>query len=307
MPSLQVGNYKIHLDTCLGRGGFGEVFLATDSNDNRLACKITYFQFMNRYLKGDQSKINQHFREISVMAQLKHPNLVEMKEYILIDKKLYIFMEYCNGGNLRNHFYKFSKRFPNTIENRDKYEQFALDVFQNISDALKYLYQKSIVHRDIKMENILIQGGKCKLADFGLAKFLIDVDKELMQTRSGTPLYKSPQLLIGQLYNSKSDVWAFGIMMYEITLGESPFRGNSERDLYENIVESIRQGKFERQLYNIQNRFLQNLIKKMIIELDLRKSWNSKTNTFQIQIKVRGISIQYPIHFLQYFLYQYQL
>ena len=53
-----MGNYKIHLDTCLGRGGFGEVFLATDSNDNRLACKITYFQFMNRYLKGDQSKIN---------------------------------------------------------------------------------------------------------------------------------------------------------------------------------------------------------------------------------------------------------
>lgn len=105
-------------------------------------------------------------------------------------------------------------------------EKEAIKLFKQIVDGCEYLYDRGIFHRDLKPENILIQDGCAKISDFGLAKLVEEDDlknNSLLRTNVGTPVYMSPQILMGEAYSIKCDVWSLGVIFYKVLFGILPW------------------------------------------------------------------------------------
>lgn len=185
-------------------------------------------------------------REIEIHKKLNHPNIVKIYDVIIsqTDNAVYMFMEYCEYGDLQ----KYQKKQPFT-------EKYIQQYMLQLRDALKYLYDNNIVHRDLKPQNILLTDSlHIKITDFGLARntntnpnpninYIIDneheheyegatpltpkptsaFEQDLFSTYCGSPIYMSPELLNKQNYNSKSDLWSVGIILYELITGTPPY------------------------------------------------------------------------------------
>lgn len=150
------------------------------------------------------------FSEIDVLKKLNHPNILKCFEVFTSNRNCYIVTEVCNGGDLetklRKHHY-FSEL---------EAEPYILDIFK----GLRYLAQNNVIHRDIKVANVFLHNGIAKIADFGFAKFTRDNFKDI---NIGSPIYMSPEGFIDNIYGPKTDVWAFGILIYELLHGKTPF------------------------------------------------------------------------------------
>lgn len=250
------GRYKISTRK-LGTGGFSEVFLGIDMETNKRVA-IKKVSLTQRNLKKEQTleKLN---LEIDLMRKLKHTNIVEFYDVIKMDTDWYIIMEYCNAGTLENVI-KFNKAMDEKKAIKFNREANTYYYLAQLKDALDYLRKSDHVHRDIKPMNILLvkEFGSdslatslddygtifksdeqldesieitnfdrsekiiLKLADFGLAKAYSDDNDSLMNTLCGSPLYMAPELLIGNKYTSKADLWSYGVIMYELLFGEHP-------------------------------------------------------------------------------------
>ena len=124
------------------------------------------------------------------------------------------------------------------LENKKKFHEYkALKISYQIKDALKYLFENNIIHRDLKPHNILLDDNyNIKLTDFGFAKEINSSNNDLLeQTFCGSPLYMSPEILNKSNYNNKSDIWSFGVIIYELITGQFPFFGKSFNELTNNI------------------------------------------------------------------------
>ena len=170
-----------------------------------------------------------------VLKDLKHPCIVEYIDSFFNESetRLFIAMAYCDSGNL-------SDRIKNSIEKQQWIpEKQIVAWFAQLSLALAFIHEKkpSILHRDIKPENIfLTYGGTCvKLGDFGFTRTLANT-MELALTRCGTPYYLSPEHCMNKAYNAKADVWAAGIVLYELLTLQVPFKGKTILELRNNIL-----------------------------------------------------------------------
>lgn len=211
--NLQFNN-KYEQIKLLGEGSFGKAFLVECLEDNSLAViKTIELGAMSKEEKNDA------LLESKILEQLNHPNIIRFREVLLEDKKsrLNIVMDYADGGDLQQKIKLYQKNTRYFTETQ------ILDWFTQTCLAIKHIHDRKILHRDIKSQNIfLTKNGLVKLGDFGIAKCL-DLTIDKVKTIVGTPYYLSPELLQNKPYSFKNDIWALGVLLYEMCALKMPF------------------------------------------------------------------------------------
>ena len=253
--SYITANYNII--KLLGEGSFGKVYLAEKKNNininnndkqNYIVIKVIDIRFMTLKQKEDI------FNEGKIMKSLHHINIINFIDFIYDNENEYIFilMEYAEKGDLEQKI--LSLKTQGTYLDEDS----ILDYFLQICQGIKYMHDKKIIHRDLKLQNIFItKNNKIKIGDFGLAKLLNLSSKA--HTFIGTPFYISPEIINGEPYDYKTDIWALGIILYRLCNFSLPFNSDNLAQLSIKIIS----GKFEPIRENINNE-IKKLITKML-------------------------------------------
>ncbi|XP_023219561.1 serine/threonine-protein kinase Nek1-like [Centruroides sculpturatus] len=206
----------------LGEGSFGRALLASGSNNEFCVIKEIGISRMS-CKEFDEAK-----KEVEVLSQMQHPNIVTYRDSFEEDGTLYIIMDYCDGGDLYTRINN-QKGIPFP-------EDVILDWFVQICLAVKHVHDRKILHRDIKSQNIfLTKNGVVKLGDFGIARVL-NSTSELARTCIGTPYYLSPEICENKPYNNKSDIWALGCVLYELCTLKHAFEAKNMKNLVLKII-----------------------------------------------------------------------
>ncbi|XP_059197493.1 serine/threonine-protein kinase Nek1 [Centropristis striata] len=207
----------------IGEGSFGKAILVTSKEDGH------QYVIKEIGISAMPSKERQESRkEVAVLANMSHPNIVQYKESFEEGGCLYIVMDYCEGGDL---FKKINSQKGVLFS-----EQQILDWFVQICLALKHVHDRKILHRDIKSKNIfLTKDGIVQLGDFGIARVL-NSTVELARTCIGTPYYLSPEICENKPYNNKSDIWALGCVLYEMCTLKHAFEAGNMKNLVLKII-----------------------------------------------------------------------
>jgi tetratricopeptide (TPR) repeat protein len=194
----------------LARGGHGILFLVEDT---RLERDVVLKLLHSESLPSDLAR-KYFFREARTAAGLNHPNIVRVFDYGEIEKRPYLAMEYVDGLNLL----ELQESLPDAIP----FDR-CLAICIELCEALEYAHDKTIIHRDIKMENVMVNTQwHTKLMDFGLAKALNEnPDRSLFII--GTPFYMSPEQIIGDTLDHRTDIYSVGVLMYRLFTGRLPF------------------------------------------------------------------------------------
>jgi len=226
--SNKIGRYEIL--TKLGVGGMGEVYLA---QDEQLGRKVALKMLAPRLIGDEQSRAR-FLREARLASSLDHPNICTIHEIGESANQCFISMQYVEG-----------KTLSEAIGGRALSLKALLSIGLQIADALRTAHSNGIIHRDIKSANILINNrGQVKVLDFGLAKLLSsdeDLDENLTQTGAihGTPAYMSPEQARGESLNHRSDIFSFGVVLYEMATGNLPFKKKSKAETMNAIINEI--------------------------------------------------------------------
>ncbi|XP_048622613.1 CBL-interacting serine/threonine-protein kinase 17-like [Brassica napus] len=207
---MRVGKYE--LGRTLGEGNSAKVKLATDTvSGQSFAVKIID--------KSRTSRINVPFqikREIRTLKVLKHPNIVRLHEVLASKTKIYMVLECVTGGDL----------FDRIVSKGKLSETEGRKMFQQLIDGISYCHNKSIFHRDLKLENVLLDAnGHIKITDFGLSAVSQHFREDgLLHTTCGSPNYVTPEVLANKGYDgAASDIWSCGVILYVILTGCLPF------------------------------------------------------------------------------------
>lgn len=260
----KVGNYTLDLEKPLGKGAFGTVYCGVqDSNNATVAAKIISISFLNQ--GADSAKMKELLnREIKILREIHNPNIVKMKDAFITPNNVYLIFEYCGDGDLECY------RNKNGVKSRLT-ESETLKFMSHICNGFKTLCNLKIIHRDIKPSNILLHGGNAKIADFGFARFIDHESNNITMTVGiGTPLYMAPEIYRGTVYTSKCDVWSFGVMIFELLYGMTPWIGKSAHHLFESVIP----GGFSFPSKPKCSKEIKDLIKRMLtIDENERISW----------------------------------
>mmetsp|Transcript_19842 Transcript_19842/g.36800 ORF Transcript_19842/g.36800 Transcript_19842/m.36800 type:complete len:626 (+) Transcript_19842:1-1878(+) len=210
----------------LGSGSFASVFLGEHV---RYAGKFVAVKAISR------SKLTRRLRknlqeEVRILQELQHENIVQLFETRESTRHVYLIMEYCAGGDLH---VLLKERGALEVQ---EVHRLALD----LAEGLHYLWSKSLIHRDLKPQNLLLTErgpkGRLKIADFGFAMHL--EASAMAETMCGSPLYMAPEVLDGRSYDLHADLWSTGVILYEMIVGKPPFYGGSPRELLRNILKT---------------------------------------------------------------------
>lgn len=207
------GRYKVV--SRIARGGMATVYLATDRRlDREVALKVMHGHLADGASGADF--ISRFRREARAAARLTHPGLVAVYDQGVDGETSYLTMEYIDGTNLRR---RMQDEGPLTVRE-------SLSIVDHVLDALGAAHRQSLVHRDIKPENILLAAdGRVKVADFGLARAVTEVTSTTTGTILGTVAYLGPELIAKGYCDTRTDIYAVGVMAYEMLTGAQPFVG----------------------------------------------------------------------------------
>ncbi|KAI9005263.1 kinase-like domain-containing protein [Gaertneriomyces semiglobifer] len=209
----------------LGKGNFGKVMLAEERYSKQLfAIKVLKKEFI---IENDEVESTKAEKRVFLTAnRARHPFLVNLHSCFQTESRVYFVMEYVSGGDLMWH-----------IQHRHFTPQQARFYAAEILLALEYFHKNNIVYRDLKLDNILLSlDGHIKIADYGLCKENMPYGATT-NTFCGTPEFMAPEILLDKPYTRAVDWWAFGVLIYEMLLGQSPFRGDDEEEIFEAILE----------------------------------------------------------------------
>lgn len=234
VPHTRIEDEKmIEQEYCMGRklgqGSFGIVREVRHRQSNETwACKLVNKE------KAGSSALKLLEREVSILKRVHHEHIIRLKEVFETSKKMYLIMELCEGGELADELKEkgtFSEDETRTIVAR-------------LTSAISYLHKDGMVHRDLKLENILLSKNPddssdnlyIKVTDFGLSVVKGGVSHEnMMMDFCGTPMYMAPEIIENKTYSEKCDVWAIGVIVYTLLCGQPPFVSKDEEKLYDII------------------------------------------------------------------------
>uniref|UniRef100_A0A6P4ET70 Serine/threonine-protein kinase par-1 n=1 Tax=Drosophila rhopaloa TaxID=1041015 RepID=A0A6P4ET70_DRORH len=215
------GNGVYKIIKTLGKGNFAKVKLAIHVPTGReVAIKVIDKTQLNT------SARQKLYREVEIMKQLNHPNIVRLFQVIESERTLYLVMEYASRGELFDHL----------VKNGRMREPEARVLFRQLVSAIQYCHSKQIVHRDLKAENLLLdQNMNMKIADFGFSNNF-DLNAQL-ETFCGSPPYAAPELFKGRKYSGPEvDSWSLGVVLYTLVSGSLPFDGGTLNELRERVL-----------------------------------------------------------------------
>ena len=251
---------EFRLSKVIGEGTFGKVIMALhDKTGEKVAIKILSKKSIIQ--NNDTERV---YREITILKSLHHINICQLYYVIETTKYICLVIEYCNGKDLGLLFQE--KKYFSEFE--------VLEIFSQLVSTLDYLHKFNIAHRDIKLENILItKEGVLKIIDFGLSNIYSYENKEVdfdeletnfsflnfrlnflneislnsnskpitpLKTSCGSPSYAAPEIILGEKYNPmKADIWSAGICLYFLLVGQLPFHGHSEKELFDKITRGL--------------------------------------------------------------------
>jgi len=224
MEELKNFEFNPHSDT-IGEGSQGVVYLA---KDKRLGRKVA-IKSLHKNLSSDESIRHRFVEEAKLLAQLDHPTIVKLYDYINDEDRFHLIMEYVNGRDLNDLIDKVTGPIN---------EFRAINIFIQVLEGIQHIHNKGIIHRDIKPSNIIInENDKIKLLDFGIAK---DSQNDPRLTRvgsnvGGTPMYMSPEHVSNASINKKSDIYCLGVTLWQMVTGIYPYAGIPVLQIYNKI------------------------------------------------------------------------
>ncbi|HEV8484000.1 MAG TPA: protein kinase [Blastocatellia bacterium] len=218
--SKTISHYR--LEDELGRGGTGRVYKAYDTSLDR----TVVLKLLSPDLIAEEESRKRFLREARLASALDHPNISTIFEIAEADQQYFIAMQYLPGRTLKR-----------VIGGKPLRLDSALSIALQVADALVAAHAKGIVHRDIKSSNVIISPrGQAKVLDFGLAKLMVDKgrageDITRLGSPLGTPSYMSPEQARGERADHRTDIYSFGIVLYEMVTGVLPFKGQSQVEI----------------------------------------------------------------------------
>ena len=248
-------NAKIMIDDitlfqCLGKGSYGEVYLSKKEGKNELFAT----KKMDRKY-ADQPHVAKYLKnEIAILKELNHKNIVKLEDVKITQNHYYLVMEFCNGGTLTECLRKYQKKYGKPFS-----EEIVQYLMKQIISAIRYIHNRHIIHRDLKLDNILVHFNSendlnnlnmmravIKVIDFGFATHL--GKSNLVYSTLGSPINMDPTILKkmtenkqggnnGKMvgYDQKADIWSLGTLCYEMLIGHSAFNSNSMKELVEKV------------------------------------------------------------------------
>src|SRR5262245_40567341 len=229
-----ISHYRLEQE--LGRGGMGRVYKALDLSLNR----TVVLKLLDADLGREASSRNRFLREARLASALDHPNICTIHEIAEWQDQYFIAMQYLPGKTLKR-----------VIASRPVALDTLLPIAIQVADAIAVAHSRGIVHRDIKSSNIIITPrGQAVILDFGLAKLLIDkeagvsvAETELTQrgVPLGTPSYMSPEQARLERVDHRSDIFSFGVVLYEMATGRLPFKGRSTIETMNSVIHDVQQ------------------------------------------------------------------
>ena len=239
-----LGDYTI--ESKIGKGAFSEVFLVKKNGSDKLYAskRILKEALLNK-------KIKQYFNnELHILKSIDHPNIIKLYETKETFNCYFLIFDYCNGGTLSNCLQKYK------IMNKKPFPEDLVQYFmRQIVNGLRYLHNMKILHRDIKLDNILINfksnedftnlnyfNSQIKIIDLGFARYL--ENDTLAESILGSPMYMDPQILKKMMkidnnnsfgYDQKADIWSLGTICYEMLIGTPPYNAHTYNDLMKKI------------------------------------------------------------------------
>jgi serine/threonine-protein kinase len=196
----------------LGRGGMGEVYRA---DDLKLGQTVA-LKFLPAELDRDPARLMQLHNEVRMARQVSHPNVCRVYDIDEVDGHTFISMEYVDGEELASILRRFGRFSPDR----------AMELSRQICAGLAAAHERGVVHRDFKPANVMLDGtGKVRIADFGLAGLTGEA------LRAGTPAYMAPEQIAGGVVTAQSDIYALGLVLYEVFTGQRAFEGKNITEL----------------------------------------------------------------------------
>ena len=214
-------------DKSIGKGGFGSVWKVR----HKVTKQIFAIKVINKESIVKQKMVEQTNREIEIMYKLDHPHIIKLYSHFEDDEDFCLIMQMASKGQL----YTIIKRLKR-LDQRT-----AAQYMREVISAIKYLHTRTppIIHRDIKPENILLdQDGRCKLADFGWSNF--EEGNKFRDTYCGTPEYLAPEMVTKSGHNESVDIWALGVLLFEMLTGRTPFNYTGDRIQLFNNIKTLR-------------------------------------------------------------------
>ena len=237
------------LEKCIGKGSFGEVYITSVKGEDKK--KLATKKLERDQIEGTDA-LKYLTNEITILHKLDHPNIVKFDSIKKTKRHFYIVMEYCNGGELSKALEKYQEKYGKPFS-----QEIVQHFMRQIISAFKYIHENKIIHRDIKLDNVLINyesekdkeelnlmKATAKIIDFGFACF---IDKSgLLYSTLGSPINMDPIILrklnsnnskkARQLgYDQKADIWSLGTICYEMLIGKSAFDAEDMDELVDKI------------------------------------------------------------------------
>ena len=215
MPPISFRGYMVQ--DKVKDGSVGSVYRVTDSKGRVVALKQLFGK-----VGADSRKLRQFRKEFDVQRQLDHPTIIKVFDYVKMPPTDFFTMEYFESESLKYTMFHFPKR----VHKREFW------ILRQLAEALEHVHSKDILHKDIKPENVLVDAkGDIRLIDFSLCQTKWDRWLQFGKKVEGTPLYMAPEQILGKRCDHRTDIYAFGLLAYELLTKRLPFKGRDQDEI----------------------------------------------------------------------------